>query len=143
MEAVLAPSVRASSSLTGHPAGLLIDGNADSYWATAPAVNDGLGQSISLNFGANGPTAVDYVIITSGAQAPDNFAYQGRPETLLLVFNSDETRTIHLQDSAKPQTFKVSAKSVKTLVIQIEAVYPGSSEHSCAIAEIEFRKIKH
>jgi hypothetical protein len=138
-----------------HPSNLLIDANASSYWASPSAPNSGVNTAIDIEFGKDGPTNLDFLVFTIGAQAPDNFANLARPKELLLHFSDNTTwaacsvycsvQTLQLQDTAKAQKFKVYGKNVQDLTIQIKQIYPGSSQTqlSVAIAEIEFRRYKH
>jgi hypothetical protein len=138
-----------------HPSSLLIDGNASSYWASPSAPNSGVSTVIDVEFGKEGPTNLDYLIFTVGAQAPDNFGALARPKELLLHFSDSTTwaacsascsvQKLELQDTSKSQKFKVFGKNVQDLTLQISQIYPGSSQTqmSVAIAEIEFRRYKH
>jgi hypothetical protein len=102
VEDVHALSAVAPSDPT-HPAALLIDGNASSYWATPSAANSGLNTAIQIDLGETTP--LDFLVFTIGAQVPDNFASLARPEQVLVRFSDNVTQStqlISLQDTAKP-----------------------------------------
>lgn len=146
-------SATATSTLNGFPPTAVIDGAINTHWATGPA-NNGVGATLTL--GLASPTNIDRIGFLDGDQdTTSTFLMEPVPETLKVVFvqslpektaqgtttshDVPYTKTFTLKDETNFQAFTVAAKSVTSIQITIESVYPpsGSKNHNASIAEVE------
>lgn len=82
------------------------------------------------------PVTVTRLILYNGAFG--NYVANGRPSSIELVFSNDESFTITLQDSPKPQTFVIKhAVLIKSITFHMTATYQGTKGSTVAISQIE------
>ncbi len=137
---VNATAVVATSEVPTHEAGQVSDLGSNTFWAAAPADNDGIGQGVTFTF--DGKVELKKLIIRSGAaDSPDNFVNQPRPHEIRLAYDNNNSQTITLKDDIAPQSFTVKGgKNVGQVQLSVVSVYKGRAGHSVSIAEVEFRK---
>jgi hypothetical protein len=129
---VHAVKITPSGQDPGHPGTAAVDEVLSTYWLT-PAPQ---GQNPSLMLTFDHPETLKRMIVHSGA--PDGYTDHGRPALLLLLFSNQESDTINLQDTAKPQTVDVShALQVSSVRIEVAGTFPGGTPPDVAISEIE------
>ncbi len=118
-----------------HSAQAAFDGFSNTWWAASSAGS----PSITAHFS---PTAdIGKMLITSGN--PDDFQADQRPKTLLVEFLGADgavvtSKEITLTDSAKPQSFDVSAKGTAAVRFTVKDTYTSVKSKNVAITEIEF-----
>lgn len=144
IRAVVAPNysrvtptaARATSSLPGHPAALLIDGVNQTWWAES-ARGTGIGQRVTVVF--KDAVDIDRVGFKVGASTqPADFTTQPRPRAIHLAFDDGSTKDLKLKDSPDLQTYGVAARKIKQMTLEIRSVVAGQKGTSAAIAELEF-----
>jgi hypothetical protein len=129
---VHAVKVTPSAQDPGHPGSSAVDEVLSTYWL-APASQ---GQNPSLMLTFDHPETLKRMIVHAGA--PDGYTKHGRPALLLLLFSNQESDTINLQDTDKPQTVDVShALQVSSVRIEVAGTFPGGTPPDVAISEIE------
>jgi len=127
----------ATSQLAAHPASSAIDGVVQDFWATAPSPKEGVGQSITIDFGQ--PVTLSEIGFLSGDQATaSSFASEARPARVRVHASDGVTKVFDLLDETTFQTFPFSGRKVTDVTVTILSVYPSAIGRSCAIAQIEF-----
>jgi hypothetical protein len=82
------------------------------------------------------PVTLERMIVRVGAS--DGYTAHGRPSLLLLVFSNQESDTVGLQDSNKPQTVNVThALQVSSVQIQVAETFAGGTPPDVALTELE------
>ncbi|HEY3866806.1 MAG TPA: discoidin domain-containing protein [Actinocrinis sp.] len=125
-------AVTANASEAGHPANLASDEFTNTYWSapwtTSPE------PTLTVTFAH--PVTLRKLILFNGAAG--NYIADGRPSSLHLIFSNQESDTVTPQDTTTQQTFSLShADLIKSIQIQVTAVYQGSTNDDVAITEIE------
>lgn len=134
---VHAVTVRANTSVHGHPGNLAADEFTNTYWEAR--LNHGKEPMLTLNFGHE--VTLKEMIIYSGNSA--NYVAFGRPSSLHLVYSNGLSDTIAVTDTDKQQTLALkNAKNTTSVEIQIAGVYPANKGSDVAISEIEMFALK-
>jgi hypothetical protein len=122
----------ANVQMPGHPAAAAMDEAVNTYWL-APAAP---GQNPVLTLTFAHPVTLERMIVRVGAS--DGYTAHGRPSLLLLVFSNQESDTVSLRDSNKPQTVNVThALQVSSVQIQVAETFPGGTPPDVALTELE------
>ena len=135
---VSAVSASASSSASGHPAALLIDGVSTTAWQSA-AHAGGIGESVTITF-AN-PVDIDNIEILDGLDA-DKYLTQARLRTASVTADGKAAGDISFNDKADLQGASVKLRGVTKVTLVITATYPGQQGQAVAIRELEFRVLQ-
>ena len=136
---VIPAAASASSYVAGHPPSSAIDLLTDTYWATAPAKNNGVGQTLTVYFA--GPQTIDQINMLIGdTAAPQDFLTEPRPAVVDIAFSDGVRLHLDLVDETKFQDFPVHATHVTQVTLTIVSVYPSLDNvgHSCSLAEMDF-----
>ncbi|HKN96467.1 MAG TPA: zinc ribbon domain-containing protein, partial [Pseudonocardiaceae bacterium] len=129
---VHAAKVVASTQKKGHAGSLAVDEVVNTYWL-APA---GTGQFPSLTLTFQHPETLERMIVHSGVA--NDYTGHGRPSQLVLIYSNQESESLDLQDTAKPQTVNIShALRVSSIRIEVASTYSGGKPPDVAISEIE------
>jgi hypothetical protein len=129
---VHAVKVTPSGQDPGHPGSAAVDEVLSTYWLV-PAPQ-GANPSLMLTF--DHPETLKRMIVHAGA--PDGYTKHGRPALLLLLFSNQESDTINLQDTDKPQTVDIGhALQISSVRIEVAGTFPGGTPPDVAISEIE------
>jgi hypothetical protein len=124
--------IQANAQAQGHPATAAMDEAVNTYWL-APAA-PGQNPVLSLTFAH--PVSLERMIVRIGAS--DGYTTHGRPSLLLLVFSNQQSDTVNLQDTNKPQTVNINhALQVSGVQIQVAETFPGGTPPDVAITELE------
>lgn len=127
-----AAKVVASASAKGHPASLAVDEVLNTYWQ-APASQ---GQFPSLTLTFQHPVTLERMIIHSGV--PAAYTAHGRPSQLVLIYSNQESESLDLKDTSKPQTLNINhALRVSSVRLEVASTYSGGKPPDVAISEIE------
>jgi hypothetical protein len=132
---VVPQEVTATSELLAHPAGAVLDGLVDRFWAV-DAPDGGAGEALVLRFPQ--PFELGYVRV-HGAPLRPGVAYDAHPRPQELELSSaGQAVNIVLADHHRSQGFPVSLPVGGELTVTIVSVYPSAGGgHETAIAEIE------
>lgn len=129
---VHAVRVTASTQDKGHPGTAAVDEVLSTYWQ-APA---GTAQFPSLTLTFQHPETLERVIIHSGVST--DYTGHGRPSQVVLIYSNQETDSLDLADTVKPQTLNVNhALRVTSVRIEVASTYSGGKPLDVAISEIE------
>lgn len=129
---VHAVRITASAQDKGHPAAAAVDEVLSTYWQ-APA---GPGQFPSLTLTFQHPETLERVIIHSGVST--DYTGHGRPSQLVLIYSNQESDSLDLADTVKPQTLTAThALRVTSVRIEVASTYSGGKPPDVAISEIE------
>ena len=128
---------RASSQLSGHAAAFAADLINNDYWAADTARD----AQPTVMFSFDGPTDIDYLLVSSGAATTD-FARLARPRTVQLVYSDGTGEELTLKDDPKPAQYGVHARQVTSATMRITSVYPVSGTSAVALTEVEFYHLK-
>jgi hypothetical protein len=124
--------IQANAEVPGHLAAAAMDEAVNTYWL-APAAP---GQNPALTLTFAHPVTLERMIVRVGAS--DGYTTHGRPSLLLLVFSNQQSDTVSLRDSNKPQTVNIShALQVSGVQIQVAETFPGGTPPDVAITEVE------
>jgi hypothetical protein len=124
--------IQANAQTSGHPATAAMDEALNTYWL-APAAP---GQNPALTLTFAHPVTLERMIVHVGAG--DGYTTHGRPSLLLLVFSNQESDTVSLRDSNKPQTVNIThALQVSSVQIQVAETFSGGTPPDVAITELE------
>ncbi|MEV7419201.1 hypothetical protein [Streptomyces sp. NPDC089919] len=134
--------VRASSSQSGHPAALVVDGTTDRYWAPAEA-GPAAGAFLDLDFA--GPVRLLDVVVHPGVSAvPEQFLTQGRPAELAVTLTDEDggttVKTLRVPDEPGPHRFRLGVSDVVRVRVTVRAAYAATPPRHLALAELEFSK---
>ncbi|MEE1790779.1 hypothetical protein PUR28_08315 [Streptomyces sp. BE308] len=135
------PSVfRASSAVSGHPAGAAFDGFNNRYWAPKEA-GEGAGEYLECEFAQ--PVGVRKIVVFSGTSGrKDEFLTQARPARITVVLTAKDgketSRTIRLRDQAGQQTFDVRGTETVRARLTVDSAYGTGEGRRVAVAEVEF-----
>jgi hypothetical protein len=139
-------SVRASSSVAGHPPAAAADNDTSTYWATRSSsgstiqgAQPGIGETLTLEFATT--EKVGALAVISGAQYPPPvFTEAARPHLIELLFSSGAPAFLTLADSPAFQEFTFVPRATTFLAMRILAVYPGTAKsgalYVCAVTEM-------
>jgi hypothetical protein len=128
----------ATSSLPGHPASNLIDGDNNTSWI---ANNQSVGQYTVLRFASTENVAK--IGFLSGVQNQQSIPFVSfpRPEKVLVTYDGTKptTQTITLKDTQSFQTFTAKSKDSTGVTVKVESVYPAtnSTNQGVALTQIE------
>lgn len=137
-EPLSALSAEASSELEGHPAQRAVDLLSTTWWAAGDTTDDGVGQRLFIDFGS--PADIGAIVVTPGAADTAEYVAQPRPRRLHLVFDTGETRTLDIEDSPDPQSFRIDAvEGASNVEVQIDQVWLGQSGSHVSLTQIEFQ----
>jgi hypothetical protein len=129
---VHASKVVASASAKGHPVSLAVDEVLNTYWQ-APAAQ---GEFPSLTLTFQHPVTLERMIVHSGV--PAAYTAHGRPSQLVLIYSNQESESLDLKDTSKPQTVNIShALRVSSVRLEVASTYSGGKPPDVAISEIE------
>jgi len=122
----------------GFPGSNAVDDYLSTYWLARYSAGDY--PTLTLTFAQ--PVTLERMIIYSGASG--DYLAHGRPSLLVLVFSNNKSTTLTPQDTSKEQTLDISnAVQVKSVKIEVEGTYPGTSRHrDVAISDIELFKLQ-
>ncbi len=138
--AVFPVSATASSYLPALPPTNAIDGLSTTYWAAQPSANDGVGQTLTVNFSPR--TRLDKIGFIIGADDnPANYTTQPRPDKVKVTFSSGKSQVFTLVDSSAFQSFTIHHLNVASVTVTVESVYKSPIGHSVSIAEVLFYKL--
>jgi hypothetical protein len=127
-----AVKVSANLQVHRHPGKLAVDSFTNTYWLAPFSYTDY--PTLTLTF--QHPVTLTRMIIYSGASG--NPLADSRPSLLVLLFSNDESYTILPQDTPKAQTLNIhNAVEIKSVKIEVEGTYRGSSSSDVAIGDIE------
>jgi hypothetical protein len=107
------------------------------YVFNPPDPANGLVPSITVQFDRR--VNLDRLIVYNGS--PDGFADFHRPERLHLVFSSNETTDVTLEDTPDQQQVTIeddAGRDVTSVEIQFVSVYRSTNGTQAALSEIEF-----
>jgi len=134
-ETIAIPNVSASSS--SDQLKFLVDGDINTAW-TSTAVDNGVGQEVTVRFGE--PVDLDRVRISTGYGA-DTTKIGTRPSQVQLVLTCtggcDPTVQVRLPDKPGLHTFKLRAKGVTQVQLQIRTV--TGTGGGAALSELQFQ----
>jgi hypothetical protein len=135
---VHAVAVSANLADRGFPGANAVDDYLNTYWLAPYSSSDY--PTLTLTFGQ--PVTLERMIIYSGVS--NDYLAHGRPSLLVLVFSNDKSATLTPQDTPKEQTLDIgNAVQVKSVKIEVEGTYPGSTRHpDVAISDIELFKLQ-
>ncbi len=129
---VHAAKIVAGAQDAGHPGTAAVDEVLDTYWQ-APA---GIGEYPSLTLTFQRPVTLERLVIHSGVA--NAYAAHGRPSHVVLIYSNQESDSLDLMDTAKPQTLPAQhALRVTSVRIEIASTYTGGTPPDVAISEIE------
>jgi hypothetical protein len=133
---------KGSTETPGATAALASNGIKNDHWAPLP---DDPAPQLQLRF--EDPTNLDILFVYSGNQDDTkNFAANPRPKDLLITMIDGKlnkfTKQIRLDDTPNAQKKTLSAKGVKTVIVDVQSCYPDPEKRSCAITELEFQRKK-
>ncbi|MGE3621851.1 MAG: zinc ribbon domain-containing protein [Acidimicrobiia bacterium] len=122
----------ASSETPEHPGRDAVDGVTNSFWLVPPGEGT---PTLVVTFSE--PTDIRRAIIRNGATS--EFQQHDRARSLHLVFDTDRTTDVELDDTPEPQEKGISNGSgVTRIEIQVDGRYPAlQGDGSVAITEIE------
>jgi hypothetical protein len=134
-------TVRASSSASGRPAELAVDGATNHFWAPA-ADRAPEGEWLEASFGA--PFRLSELVFhTGGSERAAEFLARARPATLVVTgwdAGGEQVgrRTVTLADEPGEQVVRLAMDDVVTLRLTIDGVYGQRPSRLVALGEVEF-----
>jgi len=133
---VIPPDASASSTLPGHPPKLAVDEDPETFWASKAKTRPGEVESFTATF----KEPVDLVKIGFQAGAPgDEFTTHARPKEVRITASKAAPILLELNTDRDLQTFRLKAKGVTTVKIEILSVHPSTQgDDAIALTGVEF-----
>lgn len=125
--------VTSPSSVAKHGPELALDQYSNTDWEAHWAPDRP--PTLILRF--SGKVNLDRLIVTSGSA--EHYTDTARPAELHLVYSTDRSDTLAIQDTGRQQTLTLTgARDVTTVEVQITRVYPSVKGKDVALSELEF-----
>ncbi|BCL15860.1 NADase-type glycan-binding domain-containing protein [Micromonospora sagamiensis] len=125
--------VTGSESVRGHGPDLTVDQYRNTHWQVR--WNAERPPTVTLRFG--GKVDLERLIVIAGTA--ENYTASHRPAKLHLVWSTNRSDTLTIQDTGEPQTLTLTAaKGVTSVQIQVTDVYRAGKGTDVAVSELEF-----
>jgi hypothetical protein len=112
----------------------LIDEDPKTAWV--PVGKDGgIGEWVEISF--DDPVSINAITLINGyAKSDIAFSNNNRVKKATLEFSDGSRKEIFLQDTAKPQTFRIGKKTI-TIRLYIDEIYKGAKYDDTCLSGIE------
>ncbi|MFG3421810.1 zinc ribbon domain-containing protein [Micromonospora sp. NPDC049460] len=125
--------VTGSASVAEHGPDLTVDQYRNTHWQVRWDAEQP--PTVTLRFGAE--VDLERLIVTAGTA--EDYTASHRPAKLHLVWSTNRSDTLTVQDTGEPQTLTLTAaKGVTSVQIQVTDVYRAEKGTDVAVSELEF-----
>ncbi|MEU4644797.1 hypothetical protein [Micromonospora sp. NPDC023814] len=125
--------VTGSTSVAEHGPDLTVDQYRNTHWQVRWDAEQP--PTVTLRFGAE--VDLERLIVIAGTA--EDYTASHRPAKLHLVWSTNRSDTVTVQDTGEPQTLTLTAaKGVTSVQIQVTDVYRAEKGTDVAVSELEF-----